>query len=140
MNNKYKIIIIYSEKSFDEIVPILTYLNKYYKITPIIINTYKDGTKIPLNEIEIFYKNDSLVFYKELNSKYNKFATKEDLDGNDLLFLTYEEFNNVSDGVLSEYDFFICVIDSKKHSKNDIDEGKYTFERIKAYYYYLNDN
>lgn len=139
MSNNTKLLVIYSEKSFVQIEKLLHKLNFHFKITPYIINDYQNynGDNVPLNEIEMCYKNNTLVFYRESRNRFNIFTTKDNLDKNDILYLTYEEFNNVSGSVLVEYDFFVCLVDSIKHSNKDLIESEYTFERINVDCYYI---
>lgn len=139
MNTK---IIITSAKSINKLElakNIKENLNESYTIA----NTFtsekntqnENDIYLDINTINLSYKNNALLCVTSDNNILNG-ITYDDFENNDIIYVSLEQFNMISDYIFNKYDILILWIDVKKdYSKELLTESKFLLERLNTLKY-----
>lgn len=95
-------------------------------------------------DVELSYKNNAFMWVLS-NNKVSNGVTLVDMYNSDIFVMSYAEFNNMSNPVLSTItsnDYIIIWLDTKNHTVNDRIESDYAVERLSEnkYLYFCDDD
>lgn len=94
-------------------------------------------------EVQLAYKNNAFMWVLS-SSMESHGVTLSDMYSSDIFVMSYKEFNNISNPVLSNImeDGIIIWLDSKYHNDADKIESSYAYERLSEnkYLYFRDDD